>query len=288
MPRFPLAPLPRGFHWFRAVGVAVLLGTGLLTSALFLPPHGVEYVVEDGTLTVEAELGLMDLGRSTPLERVGQVQPVDTAGAWRSAGTGMHDLCQGQWHLPGGKPVWMATTCTSPGLLVEVEGEERPWVVTPADPDAFTAALSGGEGGHFAARPGAPEPAAWWLMRVGMPVLMLAVLAVLLRAGRGLRVELRGDRLEVSTGWRTVEVELAGATVRRGLPELGALIVKSVRVGRVMLGRMRGTQGAADMVVTDRDRAVVVQPAEGLPVAVSPVDTDAFVDACVAAGARRG
>lgn len=288
MSRFALAPLPRGFHVFRALMVAVLVGTGLLTGGLFLPPHGVEYVVEDGVLTVDAELGLMDLGRSVPLERVGDVRPVETTGAWRTAGTGMHDLCQGQWHLPGGEAVWMATTCTSPGLRIAVEGEARPWVVSPADPEGFTAALEGGQEGRFAARAGAPEPVAWWLMRVGMPVLMLGVLAVLLRAGRGLRVEVRGDRLEVSTGWRTVEVALAGATVRRGLPELGALIVKSVRVGRVMLGRMRGTQGAAEMVVTDRKRAVVVEPAEGLPVAVSPEDPEAFLQACAAAGARRG
>lgn len=288
MSRFALAPLPRGFHVFRGLSVAVLLGTGLLVGALFLPSHGVEYVVDDGVLTVDAQLGFMDLGRSVPLERVGELRTVETSGAWRTAGTGMHDLCQGQWHLPGGEAVWMATTCTSPGLRIEVEGEARPWVLTPADPAAFTVALESGQDGRFAARTGAPEPTAWSLMRAGMPVLVLGVLVVLLRAGRGLRVELRGDRLEVSTGWRTVEVALAGARVRRGLPPLGRLIVKSVRVGQVMLGRMRGTQGAAEMVVTDRERAVVVEPAEGLPVAVSPRDPEAFMAACVAAGARRG
>lgn len=286
MQTIELVPVPRSFRILRGVLVLVLLLSGLTTTALFTPGHHVEYTVRDGIFTVDVQLGAMEMGRRTPLTAVRAVAPVDPRGAWRTSGTGMHDLCHGQWHLADGTAVWMATTCTAPALQVEVDGERRPWVVSPADPEGLAAALTGGTSGRFPARVGPPEPWFWSAVRFGTPLLLFGILVILMRAGRGLGVTLDRSTLHVATGWRTLHLSLAGATVKRGLTDQGRVWAKGIRLGSVWLGPQRSTRGRRQMLVTDPTRVVEVHPADGVPVAISVVDPAAFIAACVAAGAR--
>jgi hypothetical protein len=283
-----LAPLPRWFAAVRLLLVVVVAGAGLATTAIFGPPHHVGYAVKDGVLGVDVQLGLLDLGRSVPVDRIRAMRVVDARRAQRTSGTAIHDLCHGQWSLASGDRVWMATTCTSPGLLLEVEGDERPWVLTPDDLDGFRAALEAGRDVEMAPLRGRAEPAFWSLLRFGMPLLLLVLVPIVARAGSGLSAGIEGAHLVVTTGWRTLHFPLEGATLRRGLARHGMWRIKAIRMGSVQLGRARGAAGPVQLLVTDPSRAVEVQPVVGLPVVVSVVDMEGFERACVAAGAVVG
>ena len=280
-----LAPLPRWFGTARMVLVAILVAVGMLTTGLFLPSHHVDYRVGDGALVVDVQLGLLDMGRTTPVDSIRDVRTVDPSGSYRTSGTGMHDLCHGQWTLPDDTRVWMATTCTSPALLLDVDGEERPWVVSPDDPAAMAKALKDGTDGHFPARAGASEPAFWTAIRFVTPLVFVVLVPVLARMGRGLNAAIDGDQLVLKTGWRTLTFQLAGARMSRDLSRHGMWRIKALRLGPVQLGRFRGAAGPVQMLVTDPAHAIEIIPTEGIPVVVSPEDPDAFVAACAAAGA---
>lgn len=114
----------------------------LLLSIVAVPPlllrrlRGLDYVVEDGVLRVPGFLGSKTVRlQGAVVERVPNFRWRKTI---RAAGAAMPGLHLGVFRSEGR---WVHLSATSLEDVIQVEGRDRCVVVSPADPDAFVAAL---------------------------------------------------------------------------------------------------------------------------------------------------
>ncbi len=259
-----------------------ILGAGVGIFVVAAPAH-VAYTIAGDRLIVQADLGPLALGRDAPLSDVHGARREALHGARRVSGTSRGDFCHGDWRFTETGPAWVAGTCVSDTVVLEV-GQER-WVLTPAEPEAFLAALDHG-GGTFAAaaNPGALGPLRWLL-----PVLLLPLLALTpwlgWRTSRPLRYALSGGTLSVPGTLRDPELELAGATFTVG-PLGRAWKVGGAALPGLLLGSFRA--GGRTVHVAARDAKSGVLIAGKRTFYVTPADMDGFCRALVDAGATRG
>lgn len=281
-PARPTATM-RALYW--SLVVVLVLGTGF-TALLFAPAPELGYRVTEDALYVDAELGVMDLGKHFPLEAIETVRRVQVGDAWRFAGTGAPGLCEGGWHAEQTGDAWFATTCGADAVLLDGEHITRPIVLTPADPQAFMAAVQSGiPGGFAAADPGPPPP--WWaLVRFGPLAVALGLGVLLVGSPAVLRFEVGDGRLTVRTLWGRREVPLAGATFVAAPEGRAALRVFGVGMPGHQVGRYRKDGRFVQVYLTRREHSVRVVPLEGVQLVLSPEDVAGFTAALVEHGAR--
>lgn len=133
--RFGATPAPPGGGWFVwVVGVSLAVGAAV-AGLLLLPIHRIGLAVGDGHLAVSA------VGRTWRLPMAGATVEARAVGrpAWRMVGIGLPGFHLGLYRIDG-QNVRVALTDRARGVWVR-PAVGAPWVVTPADPDAFVAAL---------------------------------------------------------------------------------------------------------------------------------------------------
>ena len=271
------------WRWVLAVALAVVVGLPMAGMAVLVlvPPH-LEYTVAGGRLTVTHGPPFVARERSWPLEAVVEAGPVDLPPGARRNGTSLPGYCAGVFRYPGIGTVWQATDCSSRAVLIEVEGADRPVVLTPPEPEAFLRALRGrGTYHHRFVRP-SPAPAAWRLtqvMTVLGAVIALGVPLVLVLGPRRLRYELEPGGLRIRSFLLSKTVPLEGVTARRiTAPRIGARLW-----GAGLPGYLTGlftVEGRVTRVwVTSVKGDCVLLEGNGRPVLLSPADPGAFLEA---------
>ena len=85
--------------------------------------------------------------------RSGTPSEVRLRGGRRVFGTGLPGFCAGRFSYDGLGSVWQVTDCRRDVLMLRVEGEPLPLLVTPPDHAAFLAALRDGRDGDFSPGP---------------------------------------------------------------------------------------------------------------------------------------
>lgn len=279
----PAAPAGSA-HRLVMVLVTLALLLALLPALLILGPRRLEYELDAESLRVTARLGPLDLGRQAPRTALGAGRVVSAAGVKRLAGSELPGFCHGRWYLPEVGDVWMASSCTPELVLLPVAGEERPWALSPVDPEAFLAALPQGRG-RFEVMP-SPPPSPIILASGLFVVAMLTASATLLwLSPRRLRYELREGELLIHTAWGQRRVSLAGARVGADPTAKPTLRLFGIGLPGHQVGRFRVSGRIAQIYLTNRQQAVWVEPAQGLPVLLSPAAPGAFVAAAIERGA---
>lgn len=262
--------------------VLVLVGVGLL----LLAPRRLAYTLSADALLVEAALGPVDMGRSVPRASIQAARQVTLSGARRVAGTAMPGFCHGRWRFDDIGTVWLAGTCGPEAVLVEVQGEDRPVVINPADPAALLAALQDGGTGRFDPLPTQAPDAEWLLVSLLLLLPVGGTGALVVLSPRRLRFDVGEGALLVRTLWGTRRVPLSGATVRPDPAARPTLRMFGIGMPGHQVGRYRIGGRTAQLYLSNVKHAVWVEPAQGLPVLVSPEDVDGFLAAAKAQGAR--
>jgi len=271
------------FRFWLAVAVAVAGIVPLVAvGSLVWTPVQVEYVVADGVLTISPG-GWFDGERRVEVGLVASVRPVDAVRGRRRVGTVMPGYCVGRFHYESLGTVWQATDCGREAVLLEVRGEDLPWLVTPPRRADFIARLSAG-GGYSARLPIAPR--GWFHVAMAALVLAgvttLAAVIALLKAGPSRLVYLVGDgRLEVRTlftrrEWNAAELHAHRHSPRRWLRLMGS----SVPGYHTGLFRLDGAR--TRVYAAHRGEGVLLEGAER--VFLTPEDADAFLAALHAHG----
>jgi hypothetical protein len=264
---------------------AITVGTGF-TAVLFLPQPELGYRVTADALHVDAQLGVIDLGRTFPLAAIDEARVVEVGDAWRFNGTGAPSLCEGGWHSEATGDAWFATTCGAEAVMLSGEHITRPLVLTPDDAPAFISAVQSGTPGVFApADPGPPPP--WWaLVRYGPLVLAVGLAALFVGSPLLLRFEVGGGELAVRTMWGRRRVPLSGATFVAKDEGRAAMRLFGVGMPGHQMGRYRKNGRFVQVYLTRRENSVRIAPTEGVHVVVSPEDVAGFTAALEADGAR--
>ena len=260
--------------------LSLTLGGASLAAALLLGPATVAYSVSPEAVRVDASVGPFDQGRSIRRADITRATPVDLRSGRRVAGTALPDYCQGRWRYDFGV-VWQATTCAPTGVLIETAAERV--VVTPRDSAAFIAALSAGQAGEFLPVPGAARGNLRWFGLI--PIAIFVLFAALFFRIRRIEYAIEHGALQIPAHLRTLEIPLAGATVKAHTP---ARIWRVAGTGlpQLYLGLYR-LDGRNMHVAATRTRDGVL--IEGERIAwITPEDPARFVEEAVRAGARRG
>lgn len=279
----PAAPAGSAHRLVMGLVTLALLLT-LLPTFLLLGPRRLEYELDAEGLRVTARLGPLDLGRQATRAALGDARQVSAVGARRLAGSELPGFCHGRWHLPEVGEVWMASSCTPELVLLTVAGEPRPWAISPVDPEAFLAALPDGQG-RFEVMPSPPPTPVILVSGLFVVAMLAATVAVLWLSPRRLRYELRDGALLVHTAWGRRRVDLAGARVGADPTAKPTLRLFGIGLPGHQVGRFRVSGRTAQIYLTNRQQAVWVEPAEGLPLLLSPADPAAFVAAAIERGA---
>lgn len=281
---FDAPPTPNWKRWLIA-GPLVLGALGAAAGAFVVAaPARVSYTIAAGELTVHADLGPLALGRETPLTAIGGARREALHGARRVSGTSRWDFCHGDWRFSETGAAWVAGTCVADTVVLDV-GEER-WVLTPAEPEAFLAALDHG-GGTFAAaaNPRAPRgPELWALLAILIPLLGLFPWLGW-RAARPLRYALDGSTLSIPGTLRDATLDLRGATFTVG-PLGRAWKLAGTALPGLLLGAFRAGGRTVHVAARDAKSGVLVVGKRALY--VTPADMDGFCRALVDAGATQG
>jgi hypothetical protein len=282
LPAQPTATM-RVLYWLLVV--VLVLGTGF-TALLFAPQPELGYRVTDDTLVVDAQLGVMDLGKRFPLGAVDDVRTVQVGDAWRFNGTGAPGLCEGGWHSEATGDAWFATTCGADAVMLTGEHITRPIVLTPDDAPAFMAAVQAGTPGDFPAASAAPPPAWWALVRFGPLVLAVGLGVLLVGSPQVLRFEVGAGELTVRTLWGRRVVSLSGATYVAAPESRAAMRIFGMGLPGHQMGRYRKGGRFVQVYLTRRENTVRIAPVEGVHVLLSPEDVAGFTAAIEAQGAR--
>ncbi len=290
-PGSDFAPAPNSSRW--RVPLAVLLlalvgGAAFLVVQVALFDPVIVYRVEAGALEVRGGSGLLGNRRSIPLERVVATEEVTLGRGRRTAGTALPGFCAGRFSYDGLGPVWQVTDCRRQVLLLRLEGEERPVLVSPPDVAAFRAALVAGHGADLSP-PRRSPPLSWRLLTLSMLAVVLpgaayAVLAVVL-AHRRLRYRVWGGELEVQLLLVRRRFRLAGATARRLTPSGRVWKIAGSAVPGYYAGLFSLAGGRARLYAsTVKVEGVLVEGAAR--VFVTPADVPGFLAALRSHGAR--
>lgn len=272
-------------RWRRVVGwflaIVIVLSTVLAACLVLLPRH-LEYRVENGELVVITGLALAPRARRWPLDAIAGSREVMLRGGRRVMGTAMPGYCVGRFSYRGIGSVWQATNCRRRAVLLRIEGEPRPVLLSPPDPGLFQGAISGktryAHVFHFS---GPPPP--WWPMVQGFMLLTVAIaawVAVLLVLGpERLRYVLRPDALVVRTVFSTRRFALAGLRARfepslRIWLRLWGIVLPSYLTGLFRISgktsRVYATRSKGPCVVLEGGR---------WPLVLTPAEPEAFLDA---------
>lgn len=268
-----------------AVAGGLVLVLALIPAVLLLTPRSLSYRLDAETLQAEARMGPFNLGRTVNRSRVEAASVIQVRGASRQSGTAISGFCHGRWHLDDVGVVWMATSCTAEAVLVEIEGEDHPWVLSPVDPEAFLAALPSDQG-TFEVMPSSPASPVLAFSGFFVFCLVAGVFGLLLVSPARLRFDIGEGSLWVRTAWGTRQVSLAGASVRAAPDARPTLRLFGIGMPGHQVGRYRVSGRTAQIYLSDVRKAVWIEPAEGLPVLISPEDVDGFLLAAAEAQQR--
>jgi hypothetical protein len=268
----------------------LLSGVGLVAAALgaslvFATPT-LTYALTAEQLVVDARLGVIDHSFSVDRARIRDVQPARVHGGERRGGTSVPGLCAGRWSYEDIGAVRQATTCGSRTVLITTD--DGLFLISPAEREAFVEALlaPNAASGPADAPPRsfahAPAAGSGWSgpLRVVVLLPVLLLLGIAPRLLRPLVYRVKDGTLVVPAHFRSVRLPLAGARVRTG--QLGGWRLAGSAAPGLYLGSFRDRAGGYHAAASLRE-GVWVEGARR--VFVSPADTEAFVAACVAAGA---
>jgi hypothetical protein len=267
-----------------AVMLVFVAAAGVAVPSLVWLPRAIRYEVSADALRVRLRAGWWRTGREVPLAAITAARPIELGPGGRTAGTAMPGYCVGRFSYGGLGAVWQATSCGRAAVLIEAAGEERPIVLSPADRDAFLAALSSRRAATFAPPPGTRLPG-WTVIRLLslLPLLLVPLLiATFFLAPGRLRYEVGQGDLMVRTLAGTKRFPLAGARVRRCTPRR-ILKVAGNGLPGYYTGWYHLDGGSARVYATRLADGVLIEGAKR--VFVTPVDTDAFIAALERNGA---
>lgn len=283
-------PLPARSGWTRVLGVILTIAVlvpGLLGVHLVTSRPSITCRIEGGMLVLRGGESVFASHRTIPLDSVLDIDEVRLDRGRRTAGTGLPGLCAGYFSYDNLGPVWQVTDCRREVLLLRIRDEKRPVLLTPADREAFRAALASRQDGDFSPPPH-PQPWWWLAFKIALIAFTLPVAAYVgaafLLAARRLRYEVTGGELVVHLLVLRKRFPLSGTRARRYTPSRalrwGGTGMPGYFAGRFSLDR-RSTRVYASAL---KREGVLL---EGEPnVFVTPADIDGFVAAIRANGAR--
>lgn len=284
------APQPNGSRWRLFWGVAltlVALVPAVFVSVLAFSGPSISYRIHSGVLDIHGGEGLLSNHRTVPLGAIRKSGEVRLEGGRRVFGTGMPGFCAGRFSFEGLGNVWQVTDCRRDVVVLRVDGEPLPILVSPPDHATFLAAMRERRDGDFS--PGPVAAPAWWrlfklaIFVVLVPAAAYVPLAAFLAPVR-LRYRVEDGNLEVQLLVSRRRFPLAGRSARRYTPARAWKLA-----GSGLPGYFAGTFSVDGQIT--RVYASVVKTEgvmiEGEPrIFVAPADTDGFRAALRRQGVR--
>lgn len=272
--------------WSVLLTVVVIVPVAVVGTLAVSEPS-ISYRIHNGTLDIHGGEGLFSNHRAVPLATIRETSEVRLRGGRRVFGTGLPGYCAGRFSYEGLGSVWQVTDCRRDVLMLRVEGEPLPLLVTPPDHAAFLAALRNGSDGDFSPAPVATS-ALWIVLKV---LLVLVVLPSALFVPLAAFYAPRRLRYLVEPGEFVVQLlvfrkrfPLAGRTARRYTPRRAWK-----RAGSGMPGYFAGSfsvDGESARVYASVIKAEGVM-IEGAPrIFVAPADPEGFLEALHRQGVR--
>jgi len=261
---------------------ALILGLALAGAAVLLLPRHLEYRVSEGELDVTSGLSLHPTHRRWPLAAVREVRPVELRGGRRLVGTALPGYCVGRFRYPATGAVWQATDCRGRGLLLRIDGEPRPVLLTPPDPGAFRRAVSdGGPYRHrFVFR--GPPPSWWRGIQLFAALITGAAMwaaALFVLGARRLRYVVRPGELVVRTLFSSRRVPLAGLSARLDRGIRLWLRLWGIALPGYLAGLFKIPGSVASVYATSASGPFVVLEGGRRPLLLTPAEPEAFLEA---------
>ncbi len=267
-----------------ALTVVVLVAVLLGVLPLWLPTD-ISYRTAPEGVTVTVDRGLWRRERVLPRERMAAVSAVTLPHGQREVGTRLPGTCVGRFSYPGIGRVWQATNCSRDAVLLVLANPPAKVVVTPAERQAFLAAVEARATATFepSHTPAGPEWR-WLKLLTLLPVPVVGLLPVVFFVAPGrLRYAVGSGVLEVRTVFARRRFALAGATVRRYRPQRTLKLVGSGFPG-YYTGTFHLDGKSAKVFATSLEDGVLVT-AGARRLFVTPADPAAFVAALAEGGA---
>lgn len=201
------------------------------------------------------------------------------AGARRVVGTSIPGLYQGRWSMAEKGSV--SLYATSMERLVLIEATDGKWGISPQDPEAFLAALAGGETGSFA--PAARGDVTGFAVLAATPLAVALIVALtlfrLLRMSRGIRYELTSKELLIHGGGKSISLPYRKIeSVKLADPGGAPRSVFAVAAPGIYWGSFRWPQAAPNLKLhATRLRPLVLVKCGPVTYGLSPEKADKFI-----------
>lgn len=278
---FTLRPQPRRRRLRLTVGIpltVLVLALSAWVVALIWLPRTLHYEVSSGRLTVTTGWAVWPSHHWVSLSAIASARHVDLTGGRRIAGTSLPGYCVGRFSFDRLGAVWLAGDCSRHGVVLEFVDEDRPWVLTPADPGPLLEALTG-TASHSTDFRFPPASWPWNLVRIGLVLLMATTLVVpaafLVAPGR-LRYRVTPGHLEVDTITGTRRFTLGTCLARPYRPESASKVIGSslpgYHTGRFTLDGMQSR-----VYATHFDEGVLIEGPD-LRLFITPTEPNAAIE----------
>jgi len=267
------------------VGILAVLPLLAVLVSWLTAPHQIAYEVTGERIVIHAGTSMTEQNKEVPLSRIEEASPAWLRGGSLDFGTEKHGYCVGFYEYPAYHKVWQATDCSNEGVIIRAGGEVMPIVITPANRDAFLAAVSGRMAMTF---PTAVKPSGLhWPALIALAVVVwgaAGILGALLFLGPArMSYLIRGGQLEVTTLVGKRVFPLGDVTVRPHVPLLGEKL-SGVNLPGYCAGVMEFDRAPTSVFATVLESGVLLEGNER--VFVSPLDPAGLIAAAIAAGGR--
>ncbi|HNX51668.1 MAG TPA: PH domain-containing protein [Thermoanaerobaculaceae bacterium] len=277
------SPKPNRSRWRVFWGVVLTMVTVppvILVGLLAMSGPSICYEIHGGVLDIRGGKGLLSNHRTVTLGAIRESGVLRLQGGRRVFGTGMPGFCAGRYSYDALGSVWQVTDCRRDVVLLRVEGEALPILVSPPDEARFLAALRERLDGDYS--PGrASTPVSWRLFPLLLLIALLPAAAYVplaaFAAPRRLRYRVANGELEVQLLVFRRRFPLAGRTARRYTPRSAWKVAGSGLPGYFAGSFAVDGQTARVYASVVKSEGVMI---EGEPrVFVAPADTEGFLAA---------
>ncbi len=247
-------------------------------------PRSLTYEVANCRVVITSGLNIRPTRWEYPLNLISSATAVRLKPGKRVNGTSLPGYCAGHFRFPDIGDCRLATTCSPDAVVLNVEGGDRPIVITPGQRETFLAALTGD--GQYRETVLFDDDSSVWLglkamTALGAAVTLFVPLLFFLSPSR-LRYRATPGHVEIDLTFSSKRFSVSNCIARLYNPETSSKVMGSSLPG-YHSGRF-SLDGMATRVYATRLTEGVLIESPDLRLFLNPEDPHAFLEALRALG----
>ncbi len=260
------------------------IGGAAFGAAVIWLPRSLTYEVTEGRIVITSGLDIRPNRWEYPLGSITSATAVQLKPGKRVNGTSLPGYCSGHFQFPDIGDCTLATTCSPDAVVLHVNREEWPFIITPGQREAFLAALAGD--GQYSEKVLFDDDSGVWIglkaiTVLGVAATLIVPLLFFLSPSR-LRYRVTPGHVEIDLTFSTKRFSVSNCIARLYNPETSSKVMGASLPG-YHSGRFSLDGMATRVYATGLTEGILIESPD-LRLFLSPEDPHVFLEALRALG----